>query len=425
MNMRIAALVTLIGVTLASSPVFASGFRLPEQSASAMGMASAFVGQADDPSATWYNPAGLTQLDGTQVSGGVVAIYPVLEHDATSGYTDVSERAVHLPFHLYATHKYTDRLAVGLGINNPFGLSTDWAENSSVRYVSTFSNIVTLNINPNVAYKITDDLSVAVGIDYLKLRATFEKMLFLPLGLGDRNFRLSGDGEGFGANAALHYKATDTLNVGLSYRSRMKVDIEGDADVAAPELIGLGLSVSNPGESSVTLPDIIHVGTSYKATDDLLLNADIEYTLWSTYDRLVVKSATITSLTSAPGSPVPPTDTQVDEKNWRDTWSLRLGAQYTLSDAWKLRAGYIYDQSPVDDTYFETLVPDSDRQAISLGAGHTMGNVTIDVAYLYLRFNSKFMADSKVDDATLTPDALQGHYNRTAHLAGITIGYKF
>ncbi len=418
MNIRLAAFVALLGLTFASSTALASGFRLPEQSASAMGMSSAFVGQADDPSATWYNPAGLTQLDGTQISGGVIAIYPSMKHDATTGFTDVSEREIHLPIHLYATHKYTDRLAVGLGINYPFGLSTDWAENSSVKYVSTFSKVMTTNVNPNVAYKVNDDLSVAFGIDYTRLRATLEKTqsVFIftpgPVYLGDYNFRLSGDGDGWGMNVAAKYRVSPAVETGLSYRSRIKVDLEGTA-----ELTGAGPAAqSGSGNTSITLPDLLQVGVSYKASDDLRLNADIEYTFWSTYDRIVITSDN------------PTFDDKKEEKNWRNTWSLRLGTQYRLSDAWKLRAGYIYDQNPVDEEYFETGVPDSDRQALSVGAGHTMGNITIDVAYLYLRFHSRGITDTKTDDATVTPlapNALNGPYKSTAHLAGITIGYKF
>ena len=169
------ALSSLLFVSFAS----ASGFALPDQSASAMGMASAFTGQADDASAVWYNPAGIIQLDGTRISGGVIGIFPTLTHENTTGTTDVSERMIHLPIHLYATHKMSDKLSFGLGVNNPFGLSTDWSDTSNTRYVATFSKVVTTEINPNIAYKMNDNLSVAVGVAYVKLRATLEKIFNL------------------------------------------------------------------------------------------------------------------------------------------------------------------------------------------------------------------------------------------------------
>lgn len=406
----------LTGTLLLPSNGFATGFRLPEQSASSMGMASAFVGQADDPSAAWYNPAAITGLEGTQFSAGVVAIYPVLTHETTSGTTDVSDRTIHLPFHLYATRKLNDKLSFGLSMNTPFGLSTDWSDTSATRYVATFSNVVTFNINPNIAYKMSDNLSLAFGIDYMKIRATLENMLDLSgIGLGDQNFRLNGEGDGWGLNAAAHYKATDALNLGLSYRSRIKTDIEGTADVNA-------IAQSNPGSTEITLPDIIHFGASYKASDKLMLNADLEYTLWSTYDRIVITSNTFLPLTGGA--------TQTNEYQWEDTWCLRLGGQYKLSDIWKLRAGILYDQNPVPEERFETRIPDTDRLGLSVGAGYASGKITVDVAYMYLMFMDRTINESLADGVTVTlltptPTALNGDYKSEAHMAGVTIGYKF
>ena len=398
-------------VVMCSSLGFAAGFRLPEQDSAAMGMASAFVGQADNPSAVWYNPAGITQLDGTMISGGVIVIYPELTHENTNGTTDVSKRDLHLPFQLYATHKLNDKVGIGFGINNPFGLTTDWPDTSSTRYVATYSSIVTTEFNPNIAYKFNNDLSAAFGIAYIHLRATLEKTTFLGP-LGDYNFRLSGDGDGWGVNAALKYNFSESLHAGLSYRSRIKVDIDGTA-----ELIGSLPAPFGPGSgsTSITLPDIIQLGVSYKASDALTLNADLEYTWWSTYDTLTIESNV-------------PAFNKTEEHQWKNVACLRIGGQYKLSDRWKMRAGYLYDQNPVNEEHFETRIPDSDRQGFSIGAGYTSGNVTIDAAYMYLLFKNRTISNSLMDDATVTPaapNALNGTYKSYAQLAGITIGYKF
>jgi long-chain fatty acid transport protein len=407
----------MAGVAALSSTSLAAGFRLPDQDSAAMGMAGAFTGQADSTAAVWYNPAGMTQLEGTQVSGGVIGIYPVLTHENSTvnpGTTDVSQREIHLPIHLYATHRLNDQVAFGIGINNPFGLSTDWAPTSSTRYVATFSKVVTTEINPNVAYKLTDDLSVAFGIAYIQLRATLEKTVNVilpgPVLLGDHNFRLSGDGDGWGLNAAVLYKAAQNVNVGLSYRSRVKIEVDGEAG-----LTGGPAAMSAAGQTSITLPDLIQLGISYKASDKLNLNADIDYTLWSTYDRIVVTSSN-------------PSFNTTDEKQWKDVWCLRIGGQYQLSDQWKLRAGYVYDKNPVPESRFETRTPDSDRQGVTIGTGFATGKVTVDLAYMYLRFNKRTINDSAADDDAnpFTPDnSLNGTYKSQAQLAGITVGYKF
>lgn len=416
MNKILLVFVTaMLGMAVCSSASFAAGFRLPDQDSAALGMAGAFAGQADNPSAAWYNPAGMIQLDGTRVSGGVIGIYPVLTHENTNGTTDVSSRDIHLPVHLYATHRLDDRFAFGVSINNPFGLSTDWnPETSATRYVATFSKIVTTEVNPNFAYKLNDDLSVAFGIAYVQLRATLEKTVNVilpgPVLLGDHNFRLSGDGDGWGLNAAALYKAAQNVQVGLSYRSRIKIDVDGTADLTG----GPG-AASALGKTSLTLPDLVQVGVSYKASDKLTVNADLDYTLWSTFDRLVVTSNN-------------PSFNATDEKQWRDVWCLRIGGQYKLSDQWKLRAGYVYDQSPVGEAHFDTRNPDEDRQGITIGTGYATGNMTVDLAYMYLRFNNRTINNSLADDDLnpFTPDnSLNGTYKSQAQIAGITIGYAF
>jgi long-chain fatty acid transport protein len=415
----VSALAVLIfSMVLCPSMSFSAGFRLPDQDATALGMAGAYAGQADNAAAVWYNPAGMTRLDGTRISGGTVGIYPVIIHENSTvnpGSTDVSERGVSFPVHLFATHRLNDAIAFGVGINNPFGLSTDWDPYmSATKYVATYSKIVTLEVNPNIAYKLNDSISVAFGAAYVHLSATLEKTVNIilpgPVLLGDHNIRLSGDGDGWGLNAAVLYKIAQNVQGGLSYRSRVKIDIDGDLG-----LTGGPAAASATGQTSITLPDLIQLGISYKASDKLTLNADLDYTMWSTFDRIVITSSN-------------PLFNTTDEKQWHDVWCLRIGGQYQLTDQWKLRAGYVYDKNPVDESHFDTRTPDADRQGITIGTGYATGNMAIDLAYMYLRFNKRTISNSQADNDSnpLTPDnSLNGTYKSQAHLAGITIGYKF
>jgi long-chain fatty acid transport protein len=151
------------------------------------------------------------------------------------------------------------------------------------------------------------------------------------------------------------------------------------------------------------------------ASDKLTVNADLDYTLWSTFDRIVVTSNN-------------PLFNATDEKQWHDVWCLRIGGQYKLSDQWKLRAGYVYDKSPVGEAYFDTRTPDADRQGITIGTGYATGNMTVDLAYMYLRFNKRTINNSMADDDPnpfTSDNSLNGTYKSQAQLAGITIGYKF
>jgi len=378
----------LFSVLLVPASAFASGFALPEQSTSAMGMASAFVGQADDVSAVWYNPAGLTKLEGTQMSAGVIAIYPSFKHDTTFGFTESIEHKLHTPIHIYGSTKMGDRMALGIGINNPFGLSTTWSPASTTAAVATLSSVRTLNVNPNIAYKISNALSVAVGVDYLMLDAT----------LSSTRLHLTGDGDSLGANASVLYNATDKLGIGFTYRGKAKVEVDGK------------LANTFSTQTTITLPDEFKMGVSVKTSDNLTVNVEADMTNWSTYNQIVLPPIAGVF----PGA--------VDPKQWQDTWCYRIGGQYRLSDAWKVRAGYMYDTNPVRSEYFETRVPDSDRQGVTIGVGYTSGKLTVDAGYMYLRFKARTINDSIADSNF---QVLNGTYRATAHLPAVTIGYKF
>jgi long-chain fatty acid transport protein len=158
----------------------------------------------------------------------------------------------------------------------------------------------------------------------------------------------------------------------------------------------------------------MQLGVSYKASDNLTLNADLDYTWWSTYDRIVVQSNTVAALNAFLGNP--PSDTSIDEKQWKDAWTIKIGGQYKLSDQWKLRAGYYYDKNPVPNDHFETRVPDSDRQAVSIGAGYTVNKVTIDAAYQYIWFKDRTISGS---------GTLDGTYKSVVDAFALMVSYKF
>jgi long-chain fatty acid transport protein len=403
---KLLMMAALLAAAWPAGEALSAGFRLPDQDAAAMGMGGAFVAQADNPSAAWYNPAALTRLEGTQMSAGVQAIFPVMKHENANGATDVSERKVFMPARLFLTRKMNDRVSAGISVTSPFGLSTNWSPSSATSGVATFSRIKSITVNPNAAYRMNDRLSIALGLDFMKLEATMERMLG-PATL----FRLDGEGAGWGANAAVHYRTSGSVDLGLSYRSRIKVDVEN----ARAGLIGVP-AFNNSVKTEITLPDLIEAGLSYKLSDRTTLNADLDYTWWSTYDRLEMKSNTFLVLTGMA------TDTVTDEKKWKNTWTVRMGGQYQAGDQWRLRAGYVYDQTPVKEANFETGTPDADRQGITVGTGYSSGIMTVDASYMYLLFKNRHITDSLVDGPT---QVLNGTYKAQAHLLGINIAYRF
>ncbi len=401
----------LVGLMGLASSVNAAGFRLSEQDAKANGMGNSFVAVADNASAVWYNPAAMTDLEKTNVSLGSVMVYPTMKHDKTTGGSDSIEKTLHVPPYLYATHQLNEKWALGFGFNAPFGLSTEWDKNTAAtKYIATLSDIKAFNYNLNGAYKVNDKLSFAVGVDYVNLDATLNKMVS-PTKPG-WELELEGDGDGWGYNAAAMYKLNEKWNFGASYRSQIKIDVDGTAKVTAA-------GISNDASTKLTLPDTFQIGAAYKFNEKWLASVTADYTDWATYHVLAIKSNTIKALTG--------TDTSYDIKDWKSVWAFRAGTEYKYSDAWKFRGGVFYDYNPVREKHFETRVPDSDRLAFSVGAGWNKGNLVVDVSYTYLMFSERTVSGSyagyTASNALTT--ALDGKYKSTAHLPALSVGYKF
>ena len=397
-NLSVLVIAAIIAL---GSNLNAAGFRLSEQDAKATGMGNSFVAVADDASAVWYNPAAMTDLEGTNLSLGTVMVAPSMEHKNANGTTDEIKNKLNIPPHFYATRKFSDKWSLGLGVNYPFGLSTDWDRTANTSAVATLSEIKVLNYNLSGAYRATEKISVAAGLSYATLDATMNNWL------GGKALELEGDGTGVGYNAALFYKHNNKLDFGLNYHSRIKFDIDGTAKY--------GTTVSNNATTKITTPDLIQAGASYKYSDKWMFSAEADYTAWSTYDTLVVKSNTYAALGLS--------TTQNQIKDWQNVWAFRLGSEYKCSDTWKLRGGAFYDFNPVKEKYFDTRVPDADRVALSVGAGWTKGSITVDASYMYLMFLERTIDSSIQDDAL--GNVLNGKYNSSAQLPALTVSYKF
>ncbi|MCM2268122.1 MAG: OmpP1/FadL family transporter [Elusimicrobiales bacterium] len=398
MNIIVLILVALMGL---ASSVNAAGFRLADQDAKATGMANAYTAVADNASAVWYNPAAITNLEGTNVSLGTVMIAPSMEHKNTAangGATDEIANRLHIPPHFYATHKINDQWSLGLGVNAPFGLSTEWERLTAfTRTVATKSKVQAVNYNLNGGYKLNDKFSFAAGVDYAMVNAVLNRQVTDAIPAN-----LDGEGNGMGYNVAAMYKHNDKWNFGASYRSQIKVTLEGD----------LATNTIAPVEADLTLPDMLQIGAAYKFNDKWTFAADIDYTNWTTYRNIIVINQNTLAETK-------------DIKNWKSVYAFRLGTEYKYSDTWKFRAGSFYDMNPVRKEHFETRVPDSDRVAFAIGAGWNKNNLTVDVSYMYLMFLERSITNTYAGTASTVNTKLDGKYNSIAHLPAITIGYKF
>jgi len=426
-------LVALSIISITTGVAYSNGFQINEQGAKALGMGGAFVAQADDPSAVYFNPAGITQLDKFQFSLGVSPIAPfaTFKSDQTGKETDAEKNVFYIP-NFYATLKMTDSLSFGLGIFSNFGLATEWPKDWQGRYITggTKADIKSITINPNIAYKVFNNFSIAAGIDIQKMDITLENMLKI-VPYGSTYILLNSDGfsslEGkddwaVGWNVAAHYKVTENWNIGASYRSKIKHKFkDGTLNMDLPAGKKLSdnsttpaMSIQKSGSADLELPDIFYIGTSYKL-GKFTFELDGQWTGWSSYDKLRVDFKDGSAPVEKP-------------KKWKDVWAYRFGAQYKVNDILSLRAGIIRDNSPIPDDTVDPLVPSGDRWLYALGFGLNFTNWTFDFAYNYMDDEGRKFNNSVGTSApyNMVVPKMTGEFKDVhAHIFGVNVSYKF
>jgi long-chain fatty acid transport protein len=313
------------------------GYQLNEQGARAVGMGGAFVARASDPSAIYFNPAGLAFQKGINVLGGINLIMPSIKFTGalTQQPVETSTKSkVFTPINLYGSYQISDDIVVGLGIFNPFGLGTEWPDLWGKEIAGTYnglyfgslqsgglkSDLQMWYFNPSIGYKIDDQLSVGLGVSYVYGTATISRRVYRGGGSYGTT-TLDGTGKGFNVNFGAIYKPMDGFSIGASYR--ITTDIEFSGDYKEP-------TGTSKGKATLPMPGNLCIGAAYDVMPELTLEADIQYILWSAYDKL--------SIVLTPGGAQPP---QI--KDWDNGIILRGGAEYKLDQEITLRGGLILD----------------------------------------------------------------------------------
>lgn len=404
----------LIILTLFSTRTFGGGFQINEHGARAMGMSGAFTGLANDPSALYFNGAGITQLSGTRLMLGVTLISP------TAGFRGPSPSITEYklkdqlfnPVNFYLTHQATDWLYFGISFNNQYGLGTKWDPNWVGRFLAIETDLKTYYINPTMAIKFTKELSLSFGITYAIGTVTINRNALLTPFAGEANVNLEGDGHATGFTAGVLYKPSETVSFGLSVRSENIFNLKGDATSNGPTALS-SLLPKGGIEAKLTTPLNITFGAAIKPLCNLTVTGDIQYVGWSSYDKLAVDFAD------------PKLEDLSAVRDYQNTFIARLGAEYNLCESLALRAGVLFDKNPVKDEMVEPTLPDANRIGMNIGLGYKLtSNITVDAAYLFLRFSERTIANSKVSYMDgLAP--FNGTYNSSAHLFGFNVSYNF
>lgn len=407
---------------VATSMSYGAGFALYEGSARGNALGGAMVGRADDPSAIYYNPAGITQLEGFRMMAGGTVIVPNTDIKTIDGNGTVQTTGTETNFwdppHFYASYQFSDALWFGLGVFSPYGLGTEFDENWPGRYNSYKAFIQTLTVNPTVAFKLNDKVSLAAGMEVMWFDLDLRQKI--PTPLGDVDQKLTGDSYGYGFNLGVRYKVCDWMALGAAYRSQVRQHIDGDAEFTKPALLSVysPSSFLNTGaDGSILLPDSVSLGAAFYPTSRLSLEMSGIWTRWSTFDALTIHYDNPITVDRNTGLPV---TTVSKVKDWNSVWRLQLGVEYKTTDWLDLRAGYVYDEEPIASDHVDYLVPANDRHLFSFGPGFHWKNWTLDLSYAYLYIKDRDVAARPADYV------LQSEFeNGDAHLAGISLGYKF
>lgn len=366
---KIAAAAMMVAGAFATQ-TYAAGFQLSEQSAIQMGRAMAGAGVVgDDLSAVHYNPAGMTLLSGTrmQATGTWVAVN--LDYESHDGSVTENGRLKGqiIPAG-FLTHQINDSLWAGLGLTVPYGMGTEYGEDWKGRERGTESMILTFDINPNLAWKVNDKLSVGGGISLQYAKAE------LGMGMGPMQANVKGDSWAWGWNVGLMFQPVETVRLGLAYRSHIAHNAEGHTDVKSP------LNLTSDMKVRIKTPDTVTLSATWEATDALRLSGTARWSKWSNFRTLDVQNLDFNGTPYAKFANVPV------ENNWDDTWFFSVGADYKLNGQWTVRGGVAYDQGPVENQYRMAVIPDTDRVWFSGGASYKYtDNLTFDFGATYIK----------------------------------------
>ncbi|AOX99631.1 OmpP1/FadL family transporter [Jeongeupia sp. USM3] len=463
---QIAFALRMIGagsLVVAAAGANASGYNFGVQSVSAQGVANSAGAAAQDATTIYYNPAGMTYLPGTNISGGLVIVDPHINAENVSATTAAGRQIsgsspgdptspVAVP-QLYLSHQINDQLWLGLGMFVPFGDAIEYDSNWVGRYNGNTLDMMTIALNPSFAFKINEQFSVGAGFTVQYMDATFKKRAdfgtqagatvvggqplaarnpALVAGTGQYDGELDYEGTdwGFGFNLGAMWQVDPTLRIGTAYRSSIKHKLDGDANWTRPSTLGLGaldatvignLALkgyrNGSGTVEVDTPDSYSLNFYKVINDQLAVMGDWTYTWHSKFEELRLKFNT--------GLP-----DAVIEQDWKNTSRYSLGATYKVNDPLTLRFGLAYDQSPVpSETERIAALPDNDRIWYSIGANYAFSkNLSMDVAYTYVDIQDASMNNkecSAANGCTGSGTTTKANFKSYANILGAQLNYRF
>lgn len=419
---KIIGLSVSAALTAMAGQAAASGFQLMEQNASGLG--NAYAGQAaaaENASTIFFNPAGMTRLQGRQVSGALNLIRPSSEF--TNSGASAAPAGLPSPGgnggdagdwsavpNMYMSWQIDPQWWVGVGVSVPFGLATEYDNGWFGRFQSQRAEIKTIDINPSVAYKLSDAVSIGGGLSFQRAEVKIDRSAFVGIETPSQ-IRLENDAIGY--NLGVMFNLSPATRIGLSYRSSIKHDLEGTAKV-----VGVGTA---PISTTAKLPDTLAWGISHQLDPQWQLLSDITLTQWSKIKQVPI----ITTAASPLGPAGRVLDTFAFE--FKDTYRIGVGANYQMRNDFMLKLGVAYDKSPVSDQFRTVTLPDNDRTWLAIGGKFQASKqLTLDFGYAYLIVKDAPINSRKgVGTAPFQGNVVGTYGDPSVHILSAQASYNF
>lgn len=397
------------------SGLYSNGFNLNGVGSKAISMGGAFIGLADDYSAVFWNPAGLSQLKGSNFSIFGTFLMPKSTYKSDSyGIDATTESKVYMSGAMGYFKSISDKLTIGLAAYVPSGLGVKWnGDDFSILTQGTSleieSFLAVVSISPVVSYKISDKFSIGatININYAMLDVK-------RAGIGQYHEDLNG--LCMGATIGALFKPCDKFSIGLTFRTPSKITLDGNVEMKGAELYGF--SGTTEGERKVTWPMWVGAGIAFKATDKLTITADVQYTDWKKVD-VIEMNYTDAQWQAMKAHPLLGAAFDKDFNfYWDSTVQLRVGAEYLVSDSFAIRAGYYNDPAPCPIEHMNILMPSITYDVITLGWAYKTDKISLD-------FCLEYLMGSKREAAAGIEDVLPGIYDLDIFVPNFGFTYRF
>ena len=388
---------------------FAGGFQVNLQGTKQTGMGHLGTSFHLGASSAFFNPA-MMGLDPNKFSieaGANFISSSVQFQNGRTGVSEFTDNPLGTPFYLYATYKINEKLSAGLAVYTPFGTTVVWGDDWSGKYLIQDIALSAIFIQPTLSYNISDKLRVGAGFAIVQGQVEINKALPLPIG-NSSTANLQGSATSFGFNAGIHYDVNDEFSIGLTHRSKVDVELDGgDADYTVDPVLASSFP-DGKFSSNLPLPGTTTLGIAYNVSEKFLLSLEGSFVQWSDYQSLDFDFSPNTSSLEDSENP----------RKYEDAMIFRVGAQYSYSEMFDFRAGFYYDQSPIQDEYFNPETPNSDNIGLTLGlSGHIGEHFGFDASFLYIIGTER--------ESEYQPANFGGTYASRSSIVGLGVNYNF